>query len=204
MARNNVRRPNKNTVSNVRIVDEFAGSDGAKLDRMLQALHNSQSQTRIEIGFATNISVTTGGADQLGIMSGNRVRLEDEFTTFVQQFQLFKIVAIRYDVYDINPAIVCFSAFSTFHEVSDSLPPSFTFPQVMDGPDTQVATNGAPRLSFSWIAKGAKETEFQSVDTAAADVSDFGGLRWAIGAGSVAGSKYQVVAKAVVDFRGRY
>lgn len=199
-----VRRSNarKGRISNVRVVDEFAGSDGARLDRMLSELQNSQSQTRVEIGQARLLSLASG-PDQLGTISAVALRGSDEWATLVQQWQTYRIRAIRFDVYDINPNLVCFSAFSTFHEASEGTTPAFTFEQVLDGPDAQVPTNGAPKLRYTWMAKGPAELAFQNVDPAAGDITDFGGLRYALGAGAV-GSKFQIMVKAVVDFRGRY
>lgn len=192
----------KNRISNVRVVDEYAGSDGARLDRMLTDLQNSQSQARIEIGFARTFSTATG-PDQTGILSHFTLRGEDEWQTMVTQWQMYRVRAIRFDVYDINPNVVCFSAWSTFHESSQGTAPAFTFNQVLDGPDAQLPTNGAPKLRFTWMAKGPAEMQFQNVDDAGQDSVDFGGLRYAIGAGAAA-SKFQVVGKAIVDFRGRY
>lgn len=192
----------KNRISNVRVVDEYAGSDGARLDRMLTDLQNTQSQVRVEIGFSISFSTTTG-PDQTGIYSHFSLRGQDEWQSMVQQWQMYRVRAIRFDVYDINPNVVCFSAWSTFHETSQDSAPAFTFNQVLDGPDAQLPTNGAPKLRFTWMAKGPAEMQFQNVDSDAQDAVDFGGLRWAIGAGAAA-SKFQVVGKAVVDFRGRY
>ena len=192
----------KGRISNVRVVDEYAGSDGARLDRMLTELQNTQSQTRVEIGMARLLSLTSG-PDQIGTISAVTLRGSDEWATLVQQWQTYRVRAIRFDVYDINPNLVCFSTFSTFHEASEGATPAFTFEQVLDGPDCQVPTNGAPKLRFTWMAKGAAEMGFQNVDPGAGDITDFGGLRFALGAGAV-GSKFQIVVKAIVDFRGRY
>jgi hypothetical protein len=193
----------KNSVTNVRVLDEYAGTDGARLDRMLTDLQNSQSQTRVEIGFARTLSLATG-PDQNAIYSHFTLRGEDEWTTMSSQWQMYRVRAIRFDIYDINPSAVCFSAWSTFHESSQGVAPSFTFQQVLDGPDAQLPTNGAPKLRFTWFAKGTAEMQFQNVDDGAQDSVDYGGLRWSIGAGVAGSSKFQVVGKAIVDFRGRY
>lgn len=199
------RRGNaRNRVTNVRVLDEYSGSDGARVDRMLSELQNSQSQTRVEIGAVRLLSTSTAAADQVGIISAQAIRAEDEFATMVTQWQTFRIRAIRFDVYDINPNVVSFSAFSTYHEASALAPSAFTFAQVLDGPDCQTPTNGAPKLRFTWVARGTAEMEFQTVDSSEAEQLDFGGLRYAFGAGATAASKFQVVVKAIVDFRGRY
>jgi hypothetical protein len=198
------RGRNANAVSNVRVVDEYAGTAGARVDRMLQALHNSESQIRVEIGAVVPLSTVTGSGDVTGVFSGFSLRAQDEWTSLIGQWQLFRVMAMRFDVYDINPNITTFAAFSTFHEASTTSIPAYTVPQILDGPDAQVPTNGAPRLQFTWLAKGTRELEFQAMDPAAEPVSDFGGIRYGFGAGTAAGSKFQIVVKAIVDFRGRY
>lgn len=203
MARRN-KGNQKNRVSNVRVLDEFSGTDGARVDRMLSALQNSQSQTRIEIGDSLQLSPAVSGGDSLGTYSWRNVVLSDEFISLRQQWNEFRIRAIRFDVYDINPNVATFSVFSTVHEPSSfSTPPSYTFTQVVDGPDSQAPQAGGNRLRFTWVAKGPRELSFQNLDAAAEPLFDYGGLRFAIGnAANV--SKYMVVVKALVDVRGRF
>jgi hypothetical protein len=202
--RTNPMRGGKNAVSNVRIVDEYSGTDGARVDRMLSALATSQSQVRIEINSAITLTTITSGADTLGIFTLVSLRSQDEWASMSSQFQEFRVAAIRFDIYDVNPNIICFSVFSTFHEINEGSTANYSFQQVADGADAQVPTNGAPRVRLSWVAKGPAENSFQNVDPNLQTFADFGGLRYAFGLANTAGQKYEVLVKAVVDFRGRY
>lgn len=202
MARRSKRR-GKNSISNVRVVDEYSGTDGARIERMLSSIQNSQSQVRIEIGLGFGITTSAGPTDTLGLSTIRSLRDQDEWATMSSQWNQFRVRAIRYDVYDINPNLVAFSCFSTFHETVEGSTANFSFAQVLDGPDSQVATNGQ-RLRFTWVAKGTNEMAFQNVDPNLETFADFGGFRYAVGPAASAASKFQVVAKAIVDFRGRY
>jgi len=197
------RSQGKNRVSNVRIVDEFAGSDGARVDRMLSQINASQSQVRVEIG-ASVLIVPSTTADLLGLFTCVSLRQQDEWASMSSQWQEYRVRAMRFDIYDVNPGLVAFSAFSTFHETTQGSTPNYNFNQVIDGPDSGSPSGGAGKLRLTWVAKGTREMEFQNVDPNADSLTDFGGMRYAAGSTSVAGSKFQVVVKAVVDFRGRY
>lgn len=198
------RNNRKNAISNVRVVDEFAGTDGAKVDRMLSAMHNSQSQTRIEVGASVQLSTVPTGGDTTGMYSWRDVRNSDEFLTLGSQWNEYRVRAIRFDVYDINPSVAVYSVFSTVHEPFQvTNPPVYSFTQVVDGPDAQTPQAGGPRLRFTWVAKGTRELQFQNLDSTSDPQFDYGGLRYAIGnAANV--SKFMIVVKALVDVRGRF
>jgi len=193
----------KNRVTNVRVVDEFAGTDGARVDRMLSQINASQSQVRVEIGAAITIVPSTT-TDLLGLFTCVSLRQQDEWASMSSQWQEYRVRAMRFDIYDVNPNLTAFSVFSTFHETVQGSTPNYTFAQVIDGPDSASPSGGGGKLRLTWIAKGTRELEFQNLDPNADSITDFGGMRYASGATSVANSKFQVVVKAVVDFRGRY
>jgi hypothetical protein len=204
MARSNGKRGakrNKNEVSNVRVVDPHQGLDGARMDRILGQMQNSHSQIRVICGESRQLNSATTGAG--GTVSGVDVRTWDDFQSFSAQFETYRIAAIRFEVYDFNPANVVVAVFSTQHDVVPS-PLSLTAPtfaNVIDGPDSQVVPPGSGKVVFDWFAHGSAENEFQS-DTVN-PINDYGGLRFYLNQAAAASGKYLIVSKAVVDFRGR-
>lgn len=205
MTRQNKSRTGKDRVSNVRIVDSYAGSDSAKLDRMISALQTSHSQTRVLCQETYNQNTQT--ASYVSTFSASNVRATDDFQSIAQQYETYRISAIRFDVYDIAGNNATPGFFSTWHdEILYGATPSFTMANVVDGPDSQIVPPGTGKISFTWIPKGTIENGFQSV-TAASSPVDFGGIRLAVSAGASGftanAPKFQIIMKAVVDFRGR-
>lgn len=204
MTRRGKRGNRKNAVTNVRVVDDYAGANSAKVDRMLAQLQNSQSQTRVEVNSAFDIRTVATGGDVLGTYTIKNVRLSDEFDSLSSQWNMFRVRAIRFDIYDVNPNLPLLSAFSTVHETSfTATTATYSFQQVVDGPDAQIPTCGGPRARLTWVASGIREMEFQNFDGNADNSQDFGGLRYAIG-NATAGLKFSVLVKAIVDVRGRF
>jgi len=202
-----VRRGNKAAITNVRVVDEFAGPDGLKVDRMLSALQNSQSQCRLLCTTTFELTTTTSGADITGYYGGTQVRATDDFISFAAQFEEYRVTAIRFDVYDINPSTAVAHSFSTYHVRATGTYAAFPYGQVVDAPDSQVIPPGTGVAHFTWMAHTTDELAFQTTlpldDSNLETPIDFGGLRWGIANASAAGRKWQVSAKAIVDFRGR-
>lgn len=202
MARRNRARQNKNRVTNVRVVDPLSGVDGARVDRILSGMQNSHSQIRVICG-DTSLFSTSASATTFGVYTGSNVRATDDFVSFAAQFETFRIAAIRFEVYDVNPSTALFAGFSTQHDVVPS-GLVFTAPtvaSVMDGPDAGLPVSGGSKMVLNWVAHGTEENNFQSVSVLPID--DFGGLRYFFGSPGSASSKYQLIVKAVVDFRGR-
>jgi len=199
------RKGVKNQVTNVRVVDEYAGTEGAYIDRCIMDLQNSHSQITMLI--QTQVPVTpSSGSGQNNFYSGSLIRSSDDYSSVSAQFQTFRIRAIRFDVYDINPSLSVANVWSTFHDVLSTTPSTFSFDQVTDGPDSQTIPPGSGKVSFYWRAKGTTENEFQSATAASSGGSpplDFGGLRTALGAATTSTPKFQLIVKALVDFRGR-
>jgi len=206
MARNNGKKSNnKNRVTNVRVVDEYAGNDGARVERMLSQLQNSHSQIRVLCSETFNQNTQT--AAYISTFSGAQVRGTDDFQSFAAQFETYRIMAIRFDVYDVQPGNPTPVFFSTWHDqILYNAVPTFTQANVLDGPDSQLVGPGAGKATLTWFAKGSTETGFQS-DFAASAPLDFGGIRVAAAAGASGftsnSPKIQIIMKAVVDFRGR-
>lgn len=100
-------------------------------------------------------------------MAGPQIALFDEFTSFSAQFQTFRIRAIRYDIYDINPSLSTVGWFSTFHdEFRADAQPVFSQRNVIDGPDSQIVPPGTGKLTLYWRAKGILENGFITDDDA--------------------------------------
>lgn len=193
----------KNVVSNVRVVDEYAGSAGARLDRILASIQNSHSQTRLICGDYYGINSSTTAAVNRVISQGS-IFATDDFTSMAAQFETYRVVAVRYDVYILGTQSG-YAAFSTFHDDTIGVHSNFTIDQTIDGPDSQVPSAGQGKIQLTWMATGTAENQFLPTGGAlSTSFTDFGGLRASLGTTSVAASPaYQIVMKAVVDFRGR-
>jgi len=195
-------RRNKDAVQNVRVMDEYSSTDGAKIERILGHMQNTHSQVRVVCAETFQISTSTTGI--IDSRSGPYVRATDDFVSFAAQFETYRITALRFDIYDINPASVSAAFFGTWHdEVAAGAGATFTAANVIDSPDSQVVPPGTGKLCLTWVAKGTLENEFQTVSVNGSFPFDYGGLRFAVLSGAAAAPKWQVIMKAVVDFRGR-
>lgn len=199
----NRRQPAKNRVMNVRIQDPYAGGDASYIDRCIIQQQNSHEAT-VAICSST-FTVSTATTATTNYYSGLTVRNSDDFTSFTGQFETYRIRGIRFDVYDINPAVSSGNMWSTFHDVLTAVP-AYTFDQVTDGSDAQSVPPGTGKTSWYWRAKGSEENDFQSTASATSGVVpyDYGGLRVALNPAASASQKYIVNMKAIVDFRGRF
>lgn len=196
----------RRTPTQVVIADPVAGNDGARLDRIMSHLQNSHSQIRMLVNQSINIGIAA--TDTIGNYTAANVLLSDEFISLRVQFETYRIMAIRFDIYDANTGVPTTGVFSTFHDSTNGSYPAFTFAQIIDGPDAQVCPPGTGKLSLTWFAHGTNELEFQTTASAPVPgVYDFGGLRYSVSPSPGVGTtplKYTVLVKAVVDFRGRF
>lgn len=187
----------------VRVLDDYAGMDGDKFDRVLGNLQNSHSQVTLCVQDAFNLSVQTTATN--AILAASQIKLFDEFVSLASQFETYRVKRIRFDIYDINPSVSNATFWSTFHD-SFSSGSQFvpTQASVIDGPDSQIIPPGTGKISLFWTAKGTAENEFQNTfSNSGITAIDFGGLRYSIPAGGAVTAKFFVVCKAIVDFRGR-
>jgi hypothetical protein len=194
----------KNRVQNVRVLDEYAGSDSAYVDRVISQLQNSHSFTTLLCTETFNLSTaSSSGTDRLAISTTASVVGSDDFQSMAQQFATFRVRCVRYDVYDVNASVPVTSGFSTYHDSTEpnSVRPALTLAAVLDSPDSQVVPPGMGKISLFWRAKGTLENEFQSL--VSGEYLDYGGLRGVLSSQTLSTLKYQIVFKAVVDFRGR-
>lgn len=199
------QKSNKGRITNVRIVDPYAGNDGTRVDRMITELQNSHSQTRVLCEETYNQNSQT--AAYTSTFSASNVRSTDDFQSLAAQYETYRISGIRFDVYDISGNNPTVGFFSTWHdEILYGASPSFSQANVIDGPDSQIVPPGIGKISFTWVPKGTIEQGFQSV-TAASSPVDFGGIRVALQPGASGFTantpKFQIIMKAIVDFRGR-
>lgn len=193
---NRVRgRPKNRPPMEVIVADADAGSDGAKLDRLIASLQNSHSLTNVLCDDVVAYNVTA--AYQGNVYSFANVVATNSFTSFSAQFTTFRVKAIRFDVYDQAPSTVAPAYFATYHVDGGAV--STTQQSVIDRPDAKMVPPGTGKITFTWMPKGDLENGFQGV----ANYTDFGGLVTSFPAGSAVAVKFLIIVKAVVQFRGR-
>lgn len=193
----NQRASAKNAVTNVRVVDKDANTDGLYIDRVIGQLFTSESQITV---LATSSISFIGGASGQGYTVGyNYAITTDEFTAMASQFETYRVRAVRFDVYDLAPTVLGPVAWSTYHDVTVPSP-TWSFDQVVDGADSKLIPVGEGKATFYWRAHGTTELGWQS--TVATTTTNYGGLRAFFPAGTQ-GKTFQVVAKWIMDFRGR-
>lgn len=186
---------------NVRIADNTAGQDGLHVDRMISDIKQSESQIRLLAGDAVDLgSLTT---DTLGTYGFDNVFASDEFVTAIQQYNLFRIRAIKFDIYDINPNQPVFNAWGVWHDNYETTIPAYTRANVTDLPDSRVISGGTGQTTLYWVAHGTAEMQFQAASTAGSPAQRFGGLKFFIGGSTAAVSKFELVVHVLIDFRGR-
>lgn len=203
MRNSNKRNQGKNTISNVRVVDEEDGQYGIRVDRMITFVQNSHSQTRVLCQTSNLISLTA--SDQFFTYDTAAIRAYDDFVSLAAQYSTYRVTAIKFEVYDVAPNTLAPNGFSTFHDTYATAP-TFNFGNIADGPDFRIVAPGTGKVTLHWLAKGTQENDFQSTRNTGTGITDvdFGGIRAYVGAGTVGVNKYQVVVKAIVDFRGRF
>jgi len=188
-------------VTNVRITDSSAGSDGLKIDRMISSLQTSESQIRILVGDNNDFSTAT--SSQIGTYDFGNIFSSDDFVSIIQQFELFRIVAIKVEISDINSSVAVANVWGTYHDEYATVP-TFTRANVADSPDARVISAGTGQSTLYWMAHGSTEMGFQSDSSAGSPALRYGGLRFFIGADSAGPRlKYSIAVHAIVDFRGR-
>ncbi len=112
------QRRSKNTVQNVRVVDPDAGNDSAYIERCIAGLQNSESTITVLCNDTLTLA-TSNAANGLvaGTITASQVRGTDDFISMMEQFNMYRIRAVRFDIYDINQSVAATNVFSTFHDV---------------------------------------------------------------------------------------
>lgn len=186
----------KNAISNVRVVDKDEGTDDIQCQRYLQAYKVSEGQIRVVCGYRGELAQGTTSAS--GVVAFGELTATDDFTAFSQQYSEFRVRAIRYDVYDLAPTVQsAINFWSTYHQIGGTVATGFD--DVVDRPDSRSIAPGTGMVSLAWVAHSTPEMTFQPVT----GFTGLGGLSYYIGGGPIATNKYSIIAKFVVDFRGR-
>lgn len=195
-------RRSKDKILNVRVADSAAGADGLRVDRMISAIKDSESQMRIMVGDIIDLGIPSS-ADTLSSYGFDQIVACDDFVSMAQQFNLFRITAIKFDVYDNNPSVAAYNGWGVWHENYNSSSLAYTRANIADLPDSRVISGGTGQTTLYWLAHGTAENQFQNAFAGNSTLNRFGGLKYFIGNGGTAVNKYTVQVHAVVDFRGR-
>lgn len=192
----------KGRITDVRMVDSAAGRDGPMVDRMISAVKETESQVRIIIGDVLDVfTATTGGVN--GTYDFNALMSGDEWSSMIQQFNLFRVRAIKFDIVDVNPSQPVLNTFGTFHDNTMGTVVPYTRANIADLPDSRVLSGGTGQTTLYWVAHGTTEMGFQAATSLGTPSEYYGGLKYFLGQTTTATPKYTITVHAVVDFRGR-
>jgi hypothetical protein len=191
----------KNRILNVRVADPAAGTDGLHVDRMISDVKDSESQTRILVGDLLDLNTTAAGVD--GAWGFDQLFSTDDFTSMIQQWSLFRVRAIKFDIYDVNQSVPVYNVWGIWHDNYEGTAPTFTRANVADLPDSRVISAGTGQTTLYWVAHGTTEMGFQASSTTGSPIQKFGGLRYFYGGTALGPAKFALQVHAVVDFRGR-
>ena len=191
----NVRRM-KQAIQNVRVVDKDEGLDDVKVDRILQQLSQSESQIRVCCTLRQEIVPTaTAGITTFDYATAAST---DDFASVLAQYTEFRIRAMRFDVYDVQSTVSAINYMGTYHFGGSANLSSLE--AIVDRADSRTLSPGQGKTSLSWVAHSIPEMEFQDVTS----YTNLGGFSiYTSAQGTITGTKYQVVARFVCDFRGR-
>lgn len=186
-----------NRIQNVRVVDNDEATDSVRVSNILTSMSASNQQIRVTCGYQSAITPAAGAnGDLVSLVS---LHSTDDWQSFDDQFTEFRIRAIQFRIFDVqpnSPAVVNYWA--TYHQIGGTVAVSPN--DVVDRPDARTLTTGGGWITLNWAAHGQPEMEFQPI---VGGVS-YGGLCYSLSpAATITGAKYQIVAKFVVDFRGR-
>jgi hypothetical protein len=169
---------------------------------MISSLKESESQCRIMTGSTLDFSTPTT-ADALGSFGFDEIFASDDFSTMIQQWNLFRVSAIKFDIYDINPTVAVNNTWGVWHDNYEGAVPAYTRQNMVDLPDSRVLSSGTGQTTLYWVPHGTAEQQFQAASSSGSAVQKYGGLRYFVAQNAVNVPKYVVVVHAVVDFRGR-
>jgi hypothetical protein len=194
--RNQRATTGRNQVQNVRLVDKDEASDDMKVSSILNSLSVSNSQIRVQCGYTG----TLGPAAQInGLIGFSELTGTDDWTSFSGQFTEFRVRAIQFRIFDVQPqSAATINIWATYHVQGGTV--SGSFADIADRPDARTVVPGTGWTDLVWAAHGQPEMEFQSIT----NFNAFGGLVYNVSpASAISGTKYQIIAKYIVDFRGR-
>lgn len=192
------KRSSKNKVQAVRVLDNDDSGDQLKVGRMISAMDSSLSvvSTVIEVTGTLNSSTSVTAQSCTGLA----MTQTSDFSAFANEYKLFRIKAILFDVYDTQPSGNGTAVWSTQH-VAVGAPLTVTFATVTAAVDSGIVPPGAGKRTWTWMAKGSTELGWQACN---GTIVDYGGLlSFAPVATTAAANRWYFIAKYVVQFRSR-
>jgi hypothetical protein len=170
---------------------------GAYFDRMVSNMRLNESAIPVLVKGAAGLD---SGTSLGGYYDFGNIAASDEFVDLSKQFKLFKIKAIRFEVFHQVASFAQPIVMSTFHTQDPPSAPNID--AVIDGEDSKFLDAGAGKQVFYWTARGSPETDFQSTTS----LVSLGGLRYFREQNAVNPGLRQVtiVWTAQVVFKGRY
>lgn len=198
---NSKRNVNKSRITNVRVVDPTSGLDGARTDRQMTAVKTSESQTRVVIGDIVDLPSPL--TEVFGTYGFDQIFGSDDFNSMIQQYNLFRIKSIKFEIFDINSNVAIYNQWGIWHDNYETTVPSYNRANIADLPDSRVLSSGTGQTTLYWVAHGTAENQFQQSSSAGSPIQRFGGLKYYISGSNPAVTKYSLQVHAVVDFRGR-
>lgn len=185
--------------SNQQIVTVAPDGDvaGARFDKMVASMRSNEAATPVLIKgvFGINSTATAAGS----LYSVTNLVAEDDFQSLAQQFNTFKVKAMRFEVFHTNPGTIVPIVLSTLHIDGGNVTPLVSQASVVDGEDSKYLDAGAGKQVFYWNARGTLENQFQSTTL----YTDFGGLRYFNEATTGNFTIARIIVTAQVVFRGR-
>jgi len=197
MARKNSSKRNKNVIQNVRVVDKDEGTDDIMCQRFIQNYNVSEGQIRTVCSLHSEFGIGTSAAN--GNIDFGNLTTSDDFVSFAAQYREFRVRAIRFDIYDVNPnSSPVVNYWATYHTIGGTI--TTDIESILDRPDARSVTPGDGKASLAWVAHSIPEMAFQPTNL----YNTLGGISLYIGSSTASVStKYTVASKFVVDFRGR-
>lgn len=170
---------------------------GARFDQMVSNARYNESAVPVLVKAVFGISsVTTGTSGAYGY---TQLAAEDDFVSMAQQWNLFRVKAMRFEVFHVNPGTIAPVVLSTFHADGGTFTPYLTQGSVVDGPDSKYMDAGAGKQVFYWTGNNSTERLFQSPES----FVDFGGLRFFNEGTTGSFPIARVIVTAQVVFKGR-
>lgn len=193
-------RRNNNRRNKVMQTRPDGDTTAAKIDRTISQMRAGESACTVLCKAAYQLA-TSVSAPTSTVITYPEIVATDDFVSMAQQFNMFKIKYMRFDLSHTNPTFVGNVVASTVHgNISGAIPLSWTSENaVVDGPDSTYISPGAAKEVFYWNGTGVSETEYQDVT----NYNNHGGFRCYLPTQSTALVAGVVVVSAVVVFKGR-
>lgn len=181
------------------VVDNEDAREELRLDRYLSSMDASQSLVNTVMeGVFTIAGGTTASS---ATYSFANIKAITDFTNFSNEFNLFRVKGVKFEIYDTVPNSQGTAYWATYHIAEGQTAPS-TLASVTALVDLKIVPPGDGKTTLTWKASGTKELQFQSANVGS--YTDYGGLVVYTPASTApAPSRWYVVVKAHVQFRMR-